>query len=207
MPSELACHRCNRRLRVTPDAESRWLTCPRCLASVRNPHFSGQANPVLDAAPIAIREVEVTGKVCPTCGHDVKSDWHFCPYCEQSLRPRSLDVRRGTLSDDDAAFDRRGANVGLVLVGLLLIIGVVAFLGTGGLWRMLNLRDPRSFIGAGMVLLVAVIGGLLAIGAGLRDESARGWSQMFGCFMTGAGMTCILIFASCIGLLSVCAGH
>lgn len=153
-----------------------------------------------------MRQEEVTGKVCPTCGHDVKRDWHFCPYCEQSLRPRTPDVRRyRSLADDDAVFDRRGVDVGLVSLGILLVIGVFAYLATGGLWKLLDLRNVGGLVASGVVVVGALVGGLLAIRAGFRDESDRGWSRILGCFATGAGATCIIVFATCMGFFYVCA--
>jgi hypothetical protein len=35
---ELTCPRCGNTLRVADSVEGKWLTCPRCLASVRNPN-------------------------------------------------------------------------------------------------------------------------------------------------------------------------
>jgi hypothetical protein len=205
MSSELACPRCKHRLRVSGDADSRWLTCPRCLASVRNPRFNGEPNPVLDAAPLRVVQPEPL-TACPACGRPTEATWRFCPHCEQPLRAGLRSAgRRVRLPDEDEHYDSQGLNVGLMVLGILLVLGVGLFLVSGGLGLVLNVRNGATVLILGGVVGAVFLGGVLAIRAGASNQRVKSVTQMLGCFVAGAGAACLVIFATCIGLLNGCA--
>jgi hypothetical protein len=202
MSIELLCPRCNQRLRVASDAaERRWLTCPRCLASIHNPSHDTEDVPVeeevLTDAP-ALRD-------CPSCGRLTEPGWHFCPHCECSLvrgSSRRSQLRRRP--DDDTVVDNRGVNVGLMMLGILLVAGVLLFTFTGGLGLILDQRQGDGLLVAGGTLLALLVIGVLVIGASTRNQRLLAFSGGIASFLAGAGVACLIVLALCIGVLNTC---
>jgi uncharacterized membrane protein YhaH (DUF805 family) len=112
---------------VPDTVTKRWLTCPRCLASVGNPHVLLPPEGISPApAPPAPDEA-----VCPACGRRVERGWRVCPACEAPLGRRAVSVRTAD-ADDEAVGDTKSVGLILVLLGLLGTLGLL-FLFAGSL--------------------------------------------------------------------------
>jgi hypothetical protein len=206
MAHDLSCPRCNRRLRVSGESEDLWLTCPRCLGSVRNPRGSqSEITTVSDDGPLPAVGPELSRRPCPSCGNPVERNWRRCPLCEVPLRPGRRSAKRRP-PDEDVRQDSLGANYALLALGALLLIGVGLFLATGGLRLVLAERDPKTVIVFGSAVLTVIISGLVAIGMGSRNPGTKLFAGVVGGFVAGAGALCLVIFALCIGVLSTCHG-
>jgi hypothetical protein len=204
MALETTCPRCQHVLRVSRDVAGSWLTCPRCLGSIRNPNELTQserpaARPPEDAGEPAGRDA-----VCDDCGRAVDSRWRVCPFCEAPLRgPRRLtapefdrDVRRETGA---------GWVVALVLGGMLLI-GVCFFLSMGGPALVGASRDSVQVFafGGGTILAVAV--GCIALAATSKSKVASTAAGVIGGIVVGIGVTGLLVLLSCMSFIQACFG-
>jgi hypothetical protein len=205
MPSELSCPRCRCRLRCSEEVEARWLTCPRCLASVPNPERRDGVYAVEPAAPtIPLAEVEPVRQTCPECGRVAEFAWQVCPYCEHRLRPGPR--RRGSHlpPDVDATRDGDRVRIGLIALGALMVFAVILFFLAGGGETLRRARTPADVVVVGLVLLAAFVGGLLTMGAGSGNPQARWLMRVLGCLSGAAGLVCLTLLAALVALLSVC---
>jgi hypothetical protein len=168
---------------------------------VNNPGFGVETYPLVPE-PV----VEAAGpRECPSCGRPTESGWRFCPYCESSLRRRGISGRRRRQRlDDDALQDNRGVNVGLLVLGIFLVVGVLLFSFTGGIGLILEQRDVWSVLAIGGTLLVLFVGGLFAIGVSSRNQGSMSVTLVIGNLATGAVILCMVLFALCIGVLNTC---
>jgi hypothetical protein len=186
---------------LTGGSEGRWLTCPRCLASIHNPSY--EAEPVPLAAEVS---AEVAApRECPSCGRPTETGWRFCPFCEHPLR-RSSSTRpqQRPRPDDDAVRDDRGVNVGLLILGILLVVGVLLFSFTGGAGLILEQRDIRGVLLIGGTLLAFLVGGLMVIAASNRNQTFTAATGVLTYFAAGIGAFCLLVLTLCIGVLNTC---
>src|SRR4051812_1300296 len=141
---EVTCPRCNHVLRIPAGARDRWLTCPRCLASVGNPNVLVTAAPPAPPVdrPLPPPEEGAGERDCPGCGRAVSRSWRLCPFCEEPLRGAAPPPRGGSL-DDEVRGDSRVVGIGLIALGLLGACGIVLFLCGGGL-NGLKAGDTRE---------------------------------------------------------------
>src|SRR5947208_1851055 len=102
MPQEAICPSCKHRLLIPEETTQRWLTCPRCLTSIRNPSDQVTPAPSSGTAPAA----EEHGRTCPGCGRAVESGWRTCPYCDEPLRRRR--PKRESPLDEEVSRDTGG---------------------------------------------------------------------------------------------------
>ena len=198
----VSCPRCHNQLRVAPDA-GRWLTCPRCLASVGNPaDFAVTTETRPESAPHR-DEPPVETDVCPECGKDVQPRWRLCPFCSAVLRRRELSIMRPV--EDDVRPDSKGTVVGICLLGGLSVAGVVVLL-----WLGTGLADFAGlswvlYLGIGVVLVVAAGCGLLAyLGRGRAGTSASlvaGASTITGLVMA---LLVFLLLSACVVFVFTC---
>jgi hypothetical protein len=189
MTHEITCPTCKHTLRVAAGAPGRWLTCPRCLASVGNPHVlqAPDAPARLPSAPPP--EQAAAEDRCPGCGRVVAPRWRTCPFCAEPLG-RAAAPRRPAAVDEEVRGDSKGVGLGLVLLGLLGGAGMVLFLCGGGL------GDLR-WVGAKQAVGITFAVGILCLGlvvAGMT-VSATG-RQAAGRIVTvalGAAATVLLV--------------
>jgi hypothetical protein len=201
MSIELLCPRCNQRLRVAADADRRWLTCPRCLASIHNPSLDTEAVPAEEEVPTDAP----AARDCPSCGRLTELGWRFCPHCECSLvRGGSRRSQRRRRPDDDTVVDNRGVNVGLMMLGILLVAGVLLFSFTGGVDLILEQRQGGGVLVAGGTVIALLVIGVLVIGASTRNQRFLAVSGGIALFVAGAGVFCLIVLALCIGVLNTC---
>jgi ribosomal protein S27E len=202
MKMQTTCPRCQHRLQLASDVDSRWITCPRCLQSIPNPAGLDGGNRPDDEGTYA---TATEARSCLSCGRTLESDWNRCPYCSGRSRPQRSLLERRPLADLDVERDTSGTNVGLVVLGVLLIAGVILFLTFGGLNLLYASREPRPFLAFAGILLIIFIGGLVAIGVGSHHGTTRILTGVIGGLVTGAAVAFLTIIAICIGIMSTCA--
>jgi Double zinc ribbon len=202
-----SCPRCKHRLRVATGIDSRWVTCPRCLASVGNPH--------LLEAVVAMDDSTVTGttyelapdeRKCPACGRSVEPGWRRCPHCEEYLRFERRRVRRRPrAADEDVRRDSRGANAGFLVLGGLVVAGAILFfIFFQGLDLALSSKQPQNIVGFCLIVLAIFLGGLVAIAVGSSSTAIRIVTGVLGGLTVGATLVCLVIFVFCVGIVSTC---
>jgi hypothetical protein len=202
MNTQITCPRCQNRLRTANDVESRWITCPRCLQSIPNPAGLDSRRRGDDQATYAI---EAGARSCSSCGRTLELEWKRCPYCSEPARVRRRRPIEGIQIDSDVRSDSARTNVGLVVLGVLLISGVILFLTFGGLNLLLDSHQPRPILAFGSILLIIFVGGLIAIAVGSGRTTTRILTGVIGGIVAGAAIACLVIFAICIGILGTCA--
>jgi hypothetical protein len=170
MPHEITCPTCQHTLHVAAGTPGRWLTCPRCLASVGNPFVLG----VTDAParpPVAPPPEPAAGEDrCPGCGRAVDRGWRLCPFCAEPLG-RAAAPRRPAGVDEEVQGDSKGVGLGLIALGMLGAVGMVLFLCGGGLGHLPG-GQVRQAVGitfvAGILFLGLVVAGMTVSATGRR---------------------------------------
>jgi hypothetical protein len=197
MSIETTCPRCKHVLRVPAGVAGRWLTCPRCLSSVGNPHELLTDEPARPAAPVE----EPRQTTCPECGREVDSQWRVCPYCEEPLREERRGLTVPQLDRDIRRESSAGGVVAIVL-GVVLTFGMVCFLAVGGPALIMNGPEGSMVlvIGAGVVTAVGV--GCIVLALNSRSKAGGTASGVVGGILTGAGAVgCVVLFA-CLSILA-----
>lgn len=119
MSQTVTCAGCKTVLRVPGGCTDRWLSCPRCLATVENPAArAGSSEPAPSTAAAS----------CPDCGKTLEPTWRFCPYCKSSASSARQPSKSSRPADADVRMDTGLIGVGLVVLGMLGAIAI--FLGT-----------------------------------------------------------------------------
>jgi hypothetical protein len=205
MSSGFTCPRCNCRLRRTDDGDSPRVTCPRCLASVRRPAtpedqqaFFDPNTPILNVLPAS------PGRLCPECGDRTEPDWRSCPHCGRFLRPGGRPRRRQPLPEADAARDDSAVRFGLLGLGALLVLGVMLYVATGGVERLLQTRNAATLFLVGTTVLTVLVGGLLTMGDSTGSSVARWMMRGLGFAIGVVGMVCLTLAAIAVAFLNVC---
>ena len=204
MTREATCFSCRHVLRVAPDAQGRWLTCPRCLASVGNPYVLLAAAPPSSTAPLPLPEPPLSPEVsiCPWCQRPTEPNWRACPLCEKPLhdvRPRSVQASL----DDEVRRDNRGVNVIAIVLGGLLVVGAVLFVVVGGPMAIQSSNGGEAVVFVGVLAMGAFVAGLIALAVGARNQAVTAVSGVMGGLAIGAGAVLLVVLVLC---LSICAG-
>jgi hypothetical protein len=118
MSERIYCPACKRALRLPADCVDPWLSCPRCLARIRNPQSEPERAPSSPGVAPQERQPEARPR-CPGCGVDVEPRWLFCPFCEERLRDRLPRQWSGSVEGDV----RRDTTTMQVILILLAIVG------------------------------------------------------------------------------------
>jgi hypothetical protein len=167
----LDCPSCGGRLQIPPWLRSRHLTCPRCLAGIRNPNASTEP-PAPATGP--------TGP-CPVCAEDIDARARVCPLCGERVDGEELNLE-GEVRRDSGLL--KAGFIGLAGLGALGIAHVLLayrptmdpakwgilfaiFAGVLGAGIVLNLKRENPVArGAGRAILgtLAVAGGLFVLG-------------------------------------------
>jgi hypothetical protein len=207
MSREATCFSCRQVLHVSADAQGRWLTCPRCLASVGNPNVLLPTEPPpTGAPPPAPASVEVqtqlpettTGATtCPSCGREVDPVWRACPYCESSLREARPKLSYGSL-DAEVGRDSRGTNFVAIALGALLILGVVLFVVIGGPMMVQSGTNVGQVILVGLLALGAFVAGVIALAVGARHQAVTAVSGVLGGLVVGVGVVLLVVLVACM---------
>lgn len=188
---------CKTVLRVPGGCTDRWLTCPRCLATVENPTaVAARSEPV----------PPTTGVSCPDCGKALEPTWRFCPYCNSSALPVRGPSRSTKAADADVRIDTGLIGVGLVTLGLLGAIAI--FLGTFS-----SVQGPKSAkkaseiseigmagVGAEVVLLLLVVVGIV-----LTSVSRNLGFKIGGAIAGSLTIAALLVVLFCSGFILVFA--
>jgi zinc-ribbon domain len=204
MNREATCLRCKHVLRVSPDVQAKWLTCPRCLASVGNPNVLLPAEP--PPSPVttepAPRESSPEELSCPRCGRPVGPDWRVCPACETPLR-RSQSLGPVAPVDDEVRRDSNGAAVvGGILAGFL-ALGLILFFAMGGMQIVSNVPDALPVLVLGVVALVVVAVGVVVLVGSSRSRTVTVAGGLMGGLVVGGGIVLLIVLLFCMAIVNV----
>ena len=180
MPRETTCPSCGNVLSVPDTVTKRWLTCPRCLASVGNPNVLLPSEGVTPAPrPAASADLAPPEPVCPACGRRVEPGWGVCPNCRAPLG-RTPAAPRAADADDEAVGDTRSVGLILVVLGLLGSLGVVFFLCAGGTQQWTDAKHAAAIAFFVAFVLLAVVVAGMSISATGRRVAGRVLSMALG---------------------------
>jgi hypothetical protein len=183
MPHELTCQSCGNPLRIPRGLPGRWLTCPRCLASLGNPDVLDDPQARREPGREPREAPADQPRPCPACGRPVEREWRSCPFCEEPLRARPERRRQRSIEDQI----KRDSGVGLLVGGLLLLllgVGAVCFFGFGGFEMVL-----KSPSGVSVLLFLAALAGLVGGGgAALMVPGQRPGQRAMVGFLSGLGI-------------------
>ncbi len=203
MPRETTCPSCGNVLSVPDTVTKRWLTCPRCLASVGNPTVLLPAEGVTPTpAPPAPAAPAPGEGVCPACGGRVEPGWRVCPHCEAPLGRTPVSVRTAD-ADDEAVGDTKSVGLILVVLGLLGAVGVIFFLCGGGANRMTDAKRTAAIAFFVTFVLLALVVAGMSISAAGRQVAGRVLSIALGAtaivLLTGVFILAAFVYsvASC----------
>jgi hypothetical protein len=198
LPRRIPCPSCQKTLTVQTVHEP-WLTCPHCLAKVKNPTQADPASTAITSAQPP--RSASSGSVCPACGAAVESGWAHCPHCSERLRPGRTSAESPPPVDVDVRRDVRSAWTALCLFLILggIGIGLVQFSHGGPAFGVLGFLIP---------VMMLLIGGILAMVVRPQSTGTRVLVRVLGAVaftIVGAVVamvvTVILVFAACIAAL------
>lgn len=180
MPRETACPSCGNVLSVPDTVTKRWLTCPRCLASVGNPNVMLPPEGITPSpAPPAPAAPAPGEPACPACGRAVERGWRVCPNCEAALgRPPASG--RTADADDEAVGDTKSVGLILVVLGLLGAVGVIFFLCGGGADKLTDAKHAAAIAFFVTFVLLGVVVAGMSISAAGRQVAGRVLSIALG---------------------------
>ncbi len=194
MSQTITCARCRHVLRIASEVRGRWVTCPRCLASIPN---AGLGVAPGGAAPAAIPTAERSATAepapageCPECGQPVERGWRYCPHCDAVL------VHRGPPPeplDAEVRGDMGLVGGGLTLLALLGGLGMILFYCGGGLGSVHSKSEAQGAAGIGMGVGVVLFG--LAVTGMVVGGLSRGEGSRIGSIIIGALALTVLGFA------------
>jgi hypothetical protein len=176
---------------------SRWLTCPRCLASVGNPYVLLQPEPPAPPRP------EPAERVCAECDRPVERGWRTCPFCAAPLRRGSRRVGASQM-DVDVRRDSRGGQIGAAILTVLVLIGVAIFFAMGGPRLVSTSPDAASALGVGVLVLGVIVAGCIALMVNTSSTAAKTVAGILGGVVLGAGVVLLTLFLFCLGVMSTC---
>jgi hypothetical protein len=203
VPRETTCPSCGNVLGVPDTVTKRWLTCPRCLASVSNPNVlpSEGVTPTPTAPPAPAARV-AGEEVCPSCGRRVEPGWRVCPTCEAPLGRTPVSLRTFD-ADDEAVGDTKGVGLILVVLGLVGSVGVIFFLCGGGADKLTDAKHAAAIAFFVTFVLLAVVVAGMSISATGRRVAGRVLSMALGAtaivLLTGVFILAAFVYsvASC----------
>jgi hypothetical protein len=167
---------------------------------VVNPHALVRTD--LPSPPVP-REVGANESTCPTCGKPVARIWRLCPYCEEPIRRRAAIGSRDSL-DDEVRRDSRGGLGAAIGIGVLLMIGVIVFLASGGPKLVSSSKDGPAVFGIGILLLGAILAGIIAVVTTSKSKAVTALTSVFGGLLIGAGLVVLFLILICLGALQTC---
>jgi hypothetical protein len=207
MPTSITCERCGRRLLISwaPNYE---LTCPHCMAKLRNPNY-GQAPsaPERPTAQAIRREAPAEQAParpasperppenrCLSCDALLEPGWRCCPYC-RSPRRGFREAGPAYSLDTDVRRDSTGTVVGLCFLGVLVVIGILTFTRVQGA-ELLRGTSQGTIIVVSFVVLAAGLACLLVAGRSTTVKTVLSTLAMVAL----AGL--LVVFTVCAGILN-----
>jgi hypothetical protein len=206
MPREVTCPSCKHRLRVPADATEKWLTCPRCLASIGNPNVLPAPDAVTASEPpppepVAPAEERPAARTCPNCERPVERGWRFCPYCEEELRRPRTAGKAGRL-EGDVQRDTTGGIIVASVLGGLLLLGIILFFAMDGPRMLGKDQDAHAgFIMGGSAVVLVMVGATVAA-LTARNKTVSLVSGLVGGIVFGVGVVFMAFSLFCISFFT-----
>lgn len=164
MDASQICPGCQVRLVVRDRVRTEFITCPRCLTAVRNPHRAGAA------APPPPRPVAAGTPVCTVCAEIAPGHASNCP-----ANPARRDDRAWSAPEPD----REAGSDSSVTYVLAVVLAGMMFLGVLG-----------TFGPVGALMVGAMLG--MAILSGGRDSALGNVAKVIFGLIVAAGAIFIL---------------
>lgn len=200
MAREVTCPTCHHQLLIPDSAAGRWLTCPRCLASVGNPNvlLPGAITPAEGGTPRTEPPAPPpresipppAGGVCPWCNREVESSWRVCPHCEGPLRGAGRQ-RALRSADEEVRGDSKGVGIGLIGLGLVGGLGILILVCGGGL-SALGLGNTRQVVGVAFMASIVLLG-LVIVGMSLSAAGRETAGRMVGAMLGGLAVALLVL--------------
>jgi hypothetical protein len=197
MTQEVTCSNplCNHVLRVASGVSSPWLTCPRCLAKVVNTAALVRT----DAQAVTPDRPTSSEPTCPACGEPIRGNWRLCPQCGESLGTWQAQWA-GDNVEQQTHRDSSGSVAVGVFLALLVVLGLILFLVSGGLGLVLT--GGPDVIAIFTVLFLIIILGVIAIARGTRSPTAHAVSGVFGGILVGGATVLLVIGLLCLSFIA-----
>jgi hypothetical protein len=201
MPHSIGCPECQARLRVPEEEANQQLTCPRCLAKVDNPNAGIRSG----APPREVQPPTREAGLCPRCGEAIQPRWRYCPACDLELRRRKPRPKARTV-DQETGFDTGLIGGGLILMGLLGVLGAIAFLLTGGLDHGSNSTSSGFLVFWAGIFILPLVGIVLTFtGKKSRKNVAFGVLGGVTIGLVVLGIPLAFVLAVIIAIFSACS--
>lgn len=193
------CPSCRHSLVVDPHSTERWLTCPRCLATVGNPNVLVQGEP---GPPIQSSGPEVSSSLCPECDQPVRPGWRFCPFCEAPLGMRH---KREPALENQVKGDNVGSWIGAGLLLFMLLAGVILFFAYDGPRLFAEVHgDSSAVFGVPLVVAALVVVASIVVLLASKKHTVRLIFGIFGGIVAGLGLVFLGVALFCLTFLSIC---
>ena len=140
---------------------------------------------------------------CPRCLNAVHNPW-YDGGAAVTTEPRPSPRTAGFSLERDVRRDRTGSVIGLCVVGVLLVVGVVVFIATGGPQLVAASPEGPAVFGITLLILAAIVIGVGCLIYFSRDATAKIIGGTLGGVAAGAvvvlGFVLLVIFAICAGI-------
>lgn len=187
------CPGCKVRLVIRDRVRTPFITCPRCLTAVKNPHLAagapagappvhGGAPPSAASGPSPRQGVPVGVPVCSVCAELLPNHSNNCP---ASPRQREQPAWSAPAADREADSDSNGTFVAAIILSVFILLGVVSVAGFGG--------------GAAM----SVVLGFAILSGGKKGALASVATVMTSIFLMSlvfAGLAIVAVLVMCSGM-------
>jgi hypothetical protein len=133
----------------------------------------------------------------------VQPDWRLCPVCGTALREPRWQQERESL-EGDVRRDATGGHVAAGVLGVLVLVGIIVFFTHGGGALLASPSGSLAMILG--VAVLAVVGGVIALGYTAQDTTLKTVVNTLGGVIIGVGAVALFILLACFNLFT-CKGR
>lgn len=165
MDATQVCPGCQVRLVVRDRVRTEFITCPRCLTAVRNPHRAAAAAPAPAARPVAAGT-----PVCTVCAEVSPRHASNCPANPERRQQAAWSAPapdREAGSDSNVTYTLAVMLAGMALLGVLQTFGPTAALFLGAMFASAILSGGREHALGNVAKLIMTLIVLALVIAGL----------------------------------------
>jgi hypothetical protein len=141
---------------------------------------------------------------------DSPSPWLTCPRClGQLINPRAL-IRPGSSPGDEASLDdevrrdRLGGTFAAIVLCVLLPLGVIVSVSSGGPKLVSASKEGPAVFGLGVLILGSIFICTVMTVSSSKDLALRAATGVVGGLLVGAGMVVLLIILFWLAIVESC---